>query len=322
MHDFIKSSVTLNWNRKPLYKNTEFHGFRGKLIQLDCIKLNDYFSNSYVGKTINEIQDLAKTSGFSLKYQDDSGKDLDEKVLSMDDVEKRDWIVSKARQYGGADKTAIVTISYKDEKEEDIESEEDTEKEKDIESEENTEKAEDAESKDYIENNDVITEDSDIEQNTDNKDNTPGDPSMPVMSGSNIDIATKKAKEYGLLQQFDDEDFGHGTKMRPLSTDNNGLMIDIIYSTETDEILCGNITTLNGLASPDEQKAFISGMAEVLCPSNDKAEIKEWVMENVGSKAETTVNDHVYETDLGPVGNCLYFAGNRNWEDWEFSHEE
>ena len=28
MHDFIKSSVTLNWNRKPLYKNTEFHGFR------------------------------------------------------------------------------------------------------------------------------------------------------------------------------------------------------------------------------------------------------------------------------------------------------
>ena len=33
MHDFIKSSVTLNWNRKPLYKNTEFHGFRMYIAQ-------------------------------------------------------------------------------------------------------------------------------------------------------------------------------------------------------------------------------------------------------------------------------------------------
>lgn len=79
-------------------------------IQLDCISLDDYFSNIYVGKNLNEIQELAAASGFSLRYEDTSWNDLNSEVSSMDATAKSDWVVIKARQYKGADKTATVTI--------------------------------------------------------------------------------------------------------------------------------------------------------------------------------------------------------------------
>lgn len=85
---------------------------KNDFIQLDCIKLDEYFSRTYVGKSLSEVQELAAASGFSLKYNDESGKDLDSKVASLNQESKTDWIVTKARQYGGADKTAMVTLQY------------------------------------------------------------------------------------------------------------------------------------------------------------------------------------------------------------------
>ena len=142
---------------------------------------------------------------------------------------------------------------------------------------------------------------------------------MPIMAGTSIDIVTSAAEDYGLVQKYTDEDFEHGTKMRPLSSSNDGLMIDIIYSVETEEILCANITTLNGFSSADEQEDFVIYMSEFICPESDKDEVTEWVKSNVGNTEEITVSGIVYELGLGPVGNVLYHAGNRNWEEWWLS---
>ena len=60
-------------------------------------------------------------------------------------------------------------------------------------------------------------------------------------------------------------------------------------------------------------------MSGVLCPINDKDEVVDWVESNVGNTAETTVNGFVYEIGLGPTGNIIYSAGNRNWEEWMLS---
>ncbi len=85
---------------------------KNELIQLDCISLDDYFSDLYVGKNINEIQELAASSGFALRFVDDSSTNLSDQIEAMDPETKNDWVVIKARQYSSADKTALVTISY------------------------------------------------------------------------------------------------------------------------------------------------------------------------------------------------------------------
>ena len=95
--------------------------------------------------------------------------------------------------------------------------------------------------------------------------------------------------------------------------------MDVIYSTSTKEVLCASIVTFSTLSSADEQKAFIKAMAGVLCPSNDQSDVTEWVNSNVGGSAETTINGFVYEVGLGPTGNYLYYAGERNWEEWDSS---
>ena len=83
---------------------------KNDFIQLDCISLDDYFSNTYVGKNVSEIQELAEASGFVIRFEDDSWHDLNSTVAAMDQQTKADWIATSARQYGGADKTAVVTI--------------------------------------------------------------------------------------------------------------------------------------------------------------------------------------------------------------------
>lgn len=141
---------------------------------------------------------------------------------------------------------------------------------------------------------------------------------MPVMAGTTVDAVVKKAKEYGLSEPFSDEDFGHGTKYKTLSDSSGGLMLDIIYSTETKEILCGTIVT-NKLASDSSQKKFIKGMAGVMCPSENSKEVSDWVSKNVGGEASTTIGSFEYQVSLGPVNNALYYAGYTNWEDWDLS---
>ncbi len=138
---------------------------------------------------------------------------------------------------------------------------------------------------------------------------------MPVMKGSSLDNAVKVAKEHGLSQSYSDEDWGYGTKMRPLNNKNASLTIDIVYSTSTKEVLVGSIVTDNR-SSLDEQKAFIIAMASVLCPSSDKETVLKWVKSNVGSSAKTTIGGFVYEVAIGTTGQYLFFAGEKNWEEW------
>lgn len=85
---------------------------KNEFIRLDCISLDDYFSNAYVGKQVNEIQELAAASGFALRFENESWSNMDSQVDAMDQETKGDWVATKARQYGGADKTAVVTIKY------------------------------------------------------------------------------------------------------------------------------------------------------------------------------------------------------------------
>ncbi len=84
---------------------------KNEFFRLDCISLDDYFSKTYVGKNVNEIQALANASGFTLIFQNSSSGDMDSRVASMTAEQKNDWTATNARQYGGADKTAVVTIN-------------------------------------------------------------------------------------------------------------------------------------------------------------------------------------------------------------------
>ena len=104
------------WNRNnwivmkqglPVGSNVD----KNEFFQLDCISLDDYFSQAFVGKNVNDVQALARESGFSIRFESASYDDLNNRVASMSKEQKNEWIVKKARQYGGADKTAVVTIN-------------------------------------------------------------------------------------------------------------------------------------------------------------------------------------------------------------------
>jgi hypothetical protein len=144
------------------------------------------------------------------------------------------------------------------------------------------------------------------------------EPEMPVFAGSSLDTAVKAAAKYGVVKQFDD-DFGHGTNCMALSDSSGGLMMDITYVTATKEIMCATITT-NKLATTKQQKAFVKGMASVLCPSADSNDVSSWVSSNAGSNKSTLIGGFTYEVSLGPVDNVLYYAGYNEWENWELSH--
>ena len=84
---------------------------KNEFFQLDCISLDDYFNNTYVGRNVNEIENLANESGFSIKFEDTSYQDLNDRISSMSQEEKNEWTATKARQYNGANKTAVVIIN-------------------------------------------------------------------------------------------------------------------------------------------------------------------------------------------------------------------
>lgn len=86
---------------------------KNEYFQLDCISLGDYFSQTYVGKNVAEIQALADERGFVIRFEDASGKDLNSTISNLDDAAKTDWVAASARQYGGAVKTAVVKMEYK-----------------------------------------------------------------------------------------------------------------------------------------------------------------------------------------------------------------
>lgn len=123
------------------------------------------------------------------------------------------------------------------------------------------------------------------------------------------------------VQPFSDEDFGGGTKHRELTNSSNGLNLEFTYDSNTKEVLCASIVTFTKLSSAQEQKNVVIGMSKILCPSEDSTAVSNWVSSNIGKKAETTINNFVYELWLGPSGNICYNAGVQNWEQWELNRE-
>lgn len=138
---------------------------------------------------------------------------------------------------------------------------------------------------------------------------------MPVMSGTSIDNVIKVASKYGLSEQYEDN-FGYGTKSKSFSDSSGGLMMDVIYSSSTNEILCAIITT-NKLANSNAQKNFVKGIAGSICPPTDSSDISSWVDSNVGSNLKKEQNGFTYELSLGPVDNILYYAGEKEWSAWD-----
>ena len=141
---------------------------------------------------------------------------------------------------------------------------------------------------------------------------------MPVMKGTDIKAVVKKAKGFGLSEPFGDENFGHGTKLKSLSNDSYTLMIDIIYSASTGEILCANVIT-SPLTSSSLQRNLIFGMADVLCPPSDSDEVTSWLNKHIGKEISEEINGFEYALSFGPKNNLLYDAGVPSWEKWDLS---
>ena len=355
-------------------------------ITLTCGKLDDYFSDMFAGKTLDEAQRLAEEDDITLGYYDNKTQEnITDIVNALSEEEKKDWRVVRASNNVFEHRTASLDITYTGDKEEQS-SETKTERKYDLEKNlvvTRWDAAEDLTNMFYVEFSDydeagaliqtyfidgpinpremgkqfnvigdlpewfflgaTVHVKADLIENeilslevTEAENSASGTiqeaerateivettekpkPEMPIMIGTNVDVAEKTANSFG-LKADSDEDFGHGTKMRPMQSSSGGLMIDIIYNVNTKEILSASIIT-NKLATSSEQSAFIIGMAPVLCPVSDSAAVSSWVSSNIDGDVETTINGFVYELGHGIVDNMLYSAGERNWEEWELSH--
>ena len=81
-------------------------------IKLECISLEDYWKETYIGKNVGEIQKLAEEKGFTVMFQDQSEKSLDTMIESMDSKAKEDWVATAARQYTFTGSTVVVTVEF------------------------------------------------------------------------------------------------------------------------------------------------------------------------------------------------------------------
>lgn len=303
---------------------------QNEFIQLDCIKLDQYFNESYSGKTLAEVEQMSKDSGFILKcINDEDGSDLTETLKGLDDKTKSYWIVMSAEQYTAENKTAKVYLKYegspeeKKAEEERIKAEEEKKKaeaeKKKAEEEKKKAEEEKRRAEEEANANQDNNVDSDASAETTQNGSEAAEISMPVMQGSSLDAAVTVAKQFGLSEPFDDEDYGYGTKKKSLCTPDWGLMLDIIYSTDSKEILMSSIVT-NTVVSSNEQFEFIKAMSAVLCPQSSSESVASWVNENVGNSSITTIDGFGYELSFGPNKNALYTAGQERWEEWESTH--
>ena len=86
---------------------------KNEKIQLDCIKLDNYFKDNYVGKNLDEVQALADNSGIEIRYESTEGKsDIGTIISGLSQDNKKYWTVDSAYQFGGARKTAVVSVTY------------------------------------------------------------------------------------------------------------------------------------------------------------------------------------------------------------------
>ena len=142
--------------------------------------------------------------------------------------------------------------------------------------------------------------------------------SIPVMTGSSLEAVMAKAEEFGFSKAFDDEDFGHGTKLRQLHNPNDSIELDFVYYTSTKEIMMGTVVTF-ATATKEEQLSFIKAISGVLCPTESIEDVNSWINSNLGQAAETMIDGVDYELAFGEVDNALYYAGEKRWGDWDNS---
>lgn len=144
--------------------------------------------------------------------------------------------------------------------------------------------------------------------------------SIPVFKGRSIDSVVDQASEYGLSVLYV-ENGGHGSHYKSLSDSSGGLMLDVYYADDTQEVFEASIVT-NNFASAESQNHFIKGMSGILCPKEDSDEVEAWVKKNIGKEASTTINGIDYKLSLGPVGNLIFDAGMSRWEEWALQFDD
>ena len=85
---------------------------RHQQIVLKCVALDDYYSSLFNGKTLTEIQAMEKEDWYSITFTDDSYKEMDEAIESMESAEKDLWIAKTAVKSGDDNKTAKIILTY------------------------------------------------------------------------------------------------------------------------------------------------------------------------------------------------------------------
>ena len=111
-------------------------------IQLDCQKLDDYFTDNYVGKTLAEAEKMASEEGFKVAYLNEKNKSLIGKVGTMDDAEKEKWTVKSASQDKWKVETTVslVIVNESGEESDDVDEPEEVKEAESEETKEDTEK--------------------------------------------------------------------------------------------------------------------------------------------------------------------------------------
>ena len=168
-----------NWLVQEQNIAVETEVLKNEDIELKCISLDDYFKETYIGKNVNDIQKLANAAGFSIRFEDSSGSNMDSELKSMAKKAKARWVATDARQYGGVARTAVVTITFTG-----------------------------TPTPTPTTTKPVPTADS---QGWTIDDSPYSTSEMPVMKGTNLNTIVEKAASLGVSKQISDENFKYGT---------------------------------------------------------------------------------------------------------------
>ena len=80
-------------------------------IQLDCVSLDEYYSDLFIDKNIKEIQEIATSNNISLEFRNNTNINLNN-IDSMDDETKTDWISIDVKKSSENNKRAVITLKY------------------------------------------------------------------------------------------------------------------------------------------------------------------------------------------------------------------
>lgn len=141
---------------------------------------------------------------------------------------------------------------------------------------------------------------------------------IPSMPGASLSKAIERLNSRGYEIVYE-EDNNDGTRTLYITSSLSGIIVNILYVTDTLEIMTARITS-DLQSTNDDQKAIIKVMSELLCPAEDAEMVSDWVYSNVGSNAQVVINGFTYVLEVGPLNNILYYAGEFEWEDWYLEH--